>query len=77
MAPGAEMPESLCVPAASQWLDAPEEECGVSLATSRSLRLAIQAGAGIHVNVIANLDDAEMSVRLVCSLNHSKIRVEL
>ena len=55
----------------------PKKSAECSLATSRSLRLAIQAGAGIHVNVIANLDDAEMRLRLVRSLNHRKIRVEL
>jgi hypothetical protein len=60
----------------SCWMP-PTKRAECSPATSRSLRLAIQAGAGIHFDVIANLDAAEMSVRLVCSLNHSKIRVEL
>ena len=55
----------------------PKKSAECSLATGRSLRLAIQAGAGIHVNVTANLDDPKMGVRLVCSLNHSKVRVEL
>jgi hypothetical protein len=64
------MPESLCIPAAYQLLDAPNEECGRPVA-------ACDPGAGIHFNVIANLHDAEMRVRLVCSLNHGKIRVEL